>query len=125
MKYIKLFENNSFQIISSDDYYNFVDSFRNGDSLLISIDFNEFELKKIVDIVSKYSLNINLKIKDYKVNNENDLIFRFLSEDLRVIWIRKDTDDYYYIKYLEEDYIYAKCDQINGIKNFLNSLKQI
>jgi len=125
MKYIKLFENNSFQIISSDDYYDFVDSFRNGDSLLISIDFNEFELKKIVDIVSKYSLNINLKIKDYKVNNENDLIFRFLSEDLRVIWIRKDTDDYYYIKYLEEDYIYAKCDQINGIKNFLNSLKQI
>ena len=132
MKYIKLFENNSFQIISSNDYYNIIGSFYNvNTNLSISIDFTDFELKKIVDIVSKYSLSVDLQIKDYKVNNENTLIFRLLPKDL--IWIKKVNDDYYYIKYLktevwgetESNYFFIKCDQINGIKNYLISLKQI
>jgi len=124
MKYIKLFEEDSFKFVESDEY---TLSYTN------SVGFTDYELKKIVNIIYSYidSMNVRTQKKNNVLNNKGSLTITYISkrEDLGRFFIRKVDDDYFIIKHeyhkelFSYDVDYIKCDQISGIRNFIKSLK--
>jgi hypothetical protein len=102
MKYIKEFadiKENGYVPLSRDEYRQ---SFRD------KLDFsdNEFESVKTIFPIAKYT------------NDDKKII---IVSDIR---IHKVGDEYYYVSYVNDVVIYRwKCDQMYGLLNCLNMLK--
>jgi len=120
MRYIKLYES-LYEPISLYNY-NVVSNFNN--MVLFTVD----ESKKIIEIVERFLENLIDKnygdyIKSDSIYTELILISFSIKINDQKIFIRKGSDDYYYIKYEKKIntkyHLYFKCDQINGIKQFL------
>ena len=121
MRYIKLYES-LYEPISLYNY-NVVSNFNN------MVLFTVNESKKIIEIVERFLENLIDKnygdyIKSDSIYTELIIISFSIKMNAQKIFIRKGDDDYYYIKYENEMinrkyHSYFKCDQINGIKQFL------
>jgi len=109
MKYIKLFENESFKEIMVNDYHSDIPN-----SIRIKSDFE----KKIDSYFNSYDASImgNVLIyKRYEINNN------YFSVDIYL-----NNDDFFYIKFFNNKfdlYQYYKCDQLSGLLKLLKSKK--
>ena len=115
MKYLKLFENKLYSIVTSAYYTRTIDShilFSDNDKKYLKSKSNELGCDlNIMQAGSTHRMMARFVIIDNRFGDESNYI---------LLVITKIYDDYYLIRFPNSHHQNYKCDQIDGLEQFFN-----